>query len=73
MREMITIGKEFHSFRHAHPVKIMLTDYDGSLGHPAIPSGTECVTPAPTWQNFMYRYGLCKCGNFALDWGSDYD
>lgn len=73
MRQLITIGKKFNGFRHAHPVKMMLTDYDGSPEHPAVLSGTECYTPAPTWRNFLYRYRLCKCGDFALDWGSDYD
>lgn len=73
MRQLIKIGKEFHSFRHAYPMKIMLTDHDGGPNHPAILSDVVCETPAPTWRNFLYRYGICECGDYTLDWGSDYD
>ncbi len=72
MRQLIKVGPEFNGFRHAHPVKIALTDHDGRPDL-LVPSGVECYTPTPIWRNFLYRYGLCKCGDFAIDWGSAYD
>ncbi len=72
MRQLIKVGREFRGFRHAHPVKIALTDHDGDPSK-LVSSGVECYTPAPTWRNFLYRYQLCECGDVALDWGSAYD
>ncbi len=72
MRQIIKIGKEFGSFRHAHPVKMALTDHDGDPNL-LVQSGVECFTQTPPWRNFLYRYGLCECGDFGIDWGTDYD
>lgn len=72
MRQLIVINKKSPGFRHARPVKIALTDHDGNPDQ-LVPSAVECYTPAPTFRNFLYRWGLCKCGEYALDWGTEYD
>lgn len=72
LRQMIKLDSKFNGFRHAHPVKIALTDHDGDPDL-LVQSSTDCYTPAPTFRNFLYRYGMCKCEEYALDWGSEYD
>lgn len=67
-RSFFRVLPEFIAFRHTHQYYLALTDHDGSPDHPPILSGKICETAQPSFRNWLYRYGLCECGDFLLEW-----